>query len=89
MELISMKEFVEMCKKYGQIAVEVLTTAVPPHLSLSLPNKCPSCGQTDHIRSNPKIIWASCGVFMCDSCQCIFNEDLSLKFSLRHINSGI
>jgi hypothetical protein len=76
-ELISMKEFAAMCKKNGEIAVEVLTAAVIPPPSLCLPHKCPCCGQTDRIRSNPKIIWAAYGFFNCDNCNHAFNKDLS------------
>jgi hypothetical protein len=79
-ELISMKEFAAMCKKNGEIAVEVLTAAAIPPPSLSLPEKCPGCRVNDAIQLNTKNTWSTYGAFYCCSCKHSFNEDLTLNY---------
>jgi hypothetical protein len=79
-ELISMTEFAAMCKKNGEIAVEVLTAAAIPPPSVSLPDKCPGCRQTGGIRSNSRNNWSLCGAFYCETCNHGFREDLTLMY---------
>jgi hypothetical protein len=76
-ELISMGEFRAMCKKNGEVAIEVLTAVAAASSSLSLPDMCPDCLKTDDIEINARNTWQKHGTFCCENCGCKFKGNLT------------
>jgi hypothetical protein len=76
-ELISMGEFRAMCKKNGEVAIEVLTAVAAASSSLSLPDVCPEFRKTVNIAINARNDWQKHGTFCCENCGSKFNGDLT------------